>query len=43
MKLKQAFLGTAVAIGLAMTGCQTQQSNIAPSPDLPPLVVPGFG
>src|SRR5262249_23772896 len=32
MKLKQAFLGTAAAIGLAMTGCQTQHSGIAPSP-----------
>jgi len=32
MKLKQTFLGTAVAIGLAMTGCQTQQQGIAPSP-----------
>src|SRR6476660_6839619 len=32
MKLKQTFLGTAVAIGVAMTGCQTQQSGIAPSP-----------
>ena len=32
MKLKQTFLGTAVAIGLAMTGCQTQQPGIAPSP-----------
>src|ERR1051325_3203331 len=32
MKLKQAFRGTAVAIGLAVTGCQTQQSSITPSP-----------
>ena len=32
MKLNQTFLGAAAAVGLAMTGCQTQQSGIAPSP-----------
>src|SRR5438094_5119582 len=32
MKLKRAFLGTAVAMALAAAGCQTQPPSIAPSP-----------